>query len=161
MTYKQILPTLATALSLVLATAAFAADEYNVANGLTLNGNPLGMHGNDPVSMFQSENPAQGDATFTSSHDGIDYYFTSAEAQAMFDADPAAYLPQFGGFCAFGVYAGKKLDGDVRYADIVDGKLYLFVNAATLERYLENPQVIIAGANDKWPGMVNTPVSDL
>ncbi|MEO9780496.1 MAG: YHS domain-containing (seleno)protein [Sedimentitalea sp.] len=161
MTYKQILPTMATALSLVLATAAFAADEYNVSNGLTLNGNPLGMHGNDPVSMFQGADPAQGDAAFTSSHDGIDYYFTTAESQSMFDADPAAYLPQFGGFCAFGVFAGKKLDGDVRYADIVDGKLYLFVNAAILEKYLEDPQPVIAGANEKWPGILNTPVSDL
>ena len=58
MTCKQILPTMATALSLVLATGAFAADEYNVANGLTLNGNPLGMHGNDPVSMFEGGTPA-------------------------------------------------------------------------------------------------------
>jgi len=161
MTYTRILPTLATALSLAFATAAFAADEYNVANGLTLNGNPLGMHGNDPVSMFEGENPAQGDAAYTSSHDGIDYYFTSAEAQFLFDAEPAAYLPQFGGFCAFGVFAGKKLDGDVRYADIVGGKLYLFVNAATLEKYLEDPQAVIAGADAKWPDIMNTAVSDL
>ncbi|SHL81349.1 YHS domain-containing protein [Roseovarius marisflavi] len=161
MTSKQILPTMATALSLLLATAAFAADEYNVANGLTLNGNPLGMHGNDPVSMSQGANPAQGDAAFTSSHDGIDYYFTSAEAKAMFDTDPLAYLPQFGGFCAFGVYVGKKLDGDVRYADIVEGKLYLFVNAAILAKYLEDPEAVIAGANAKWQGIVNTPVRDL
>ena len=161
MTCKKILPTLATAVSLALATAAFAADEYNVANGLTLNGNPLGMHGNDPVSMFLGGNPAQGDAAFTSSYDGMDYYFTSAKAQAMFDEDPAAYLPQFGGFCAFGVYVGKKLDGDVRYADIVDGKLYLFVNASILEKYLEDPQTVIAGANDKWADIVNTAVSEL
>ena len=161
MTSTRIVPIMAMAFSLALATAAFAADEYNVANGLTLNGNPLGMHGNDPVSMFEGANPAQGDAAFTSSHDGIDYYFTAAEAQSMFDADPSAYLPQFGGFCAFGVFAGKKLDGDVRYADIVDGKLYLFVNAAILEKYLEDPTAIIAGANEKWPGIVNTPVSDL
>ncbi|MCR9127109.1 MAG: hypothetical protein NXH82_13415 [Rhodobacteraceae bacterium] len=161
MTNTRILPSLATALSIAFATVAFAADEYNVANGLTLNGNPLGMHGNDPVSMFDRAAPAQGDATFTSTHDGIDYYFTSARAQATFDADPVAYLPQFGGFCAFGVYVGKKLDGDVRYADIADGKLYLFVNAAILAKYREDPQTVISGANAQWAGIVNTPVSDL
>lgn len=161
MTYTKVLPALTTALSLILATAAFAADEYNIGNGLTLNGNPLGMHGSDPVFVIENGTPMQGNAAFTSSYDGVDYYFTSAEAQAMFDGDPTAYLPQFGGFCAFGVFAGKKLDGDVRYADIVDGKLYLFVNAATLERYLEDPETIISGAYAKWSEIRNTPISDL
>lgn len=151
----------ALSLSLAIATAAFAADEYNVANGLTLNGNPLGMHGVDPVSMFDSSAPTQGGADHTATHDGVDYYFASAQAKQAFAANPDAYLPQFGGFCAFGVFVGKKLDGDVRYADIVDGALYLFVNEAILAKYREDPTTVIAGANEKWPGIVHTPVSDL
>ena len=111
--------------------------------------------------MFDSEAPGLGDAVHTSAHDGVDYYFATAAAQERFDADPAAYLPQFGGFCAFGVYKGKKLDGDVRYADIVDGKLYLFVNAAVFEEYLENREEVIATAHDTWPGIRSTPVEDL
>lgn len=147
--------------TLALSTAAFAADEYNVANGLTLTGNPLGMHGIDPVSMFQDDAPTIGEATYTSEHDGVDYYFASADAQQRFEQAPQNFLPQFGGFCAFGVYVGKKLDGDVRYADIVDGKLYLFVNAAILEKYLEDKNAVIAGANAKWPEIVSTPVGAL
>lgn len=151
----------ALSVSVAISTAAFAADEYNVGNGLTLNGNPLGMHGVDPVSMFESSAPLTGDATYTSTYDGVDYYFASEQAQQAFDADPASHLPQFGGFCAFGVFVGKKLDGDVRYADIVDGKLYLFVNAAILEKYLEDPEAVIAGANAKWTDIGSTPVRDL
>lgn len=161
MTFKYTFQSLATALSLALATSAFAADEYNVNNGLTLTGHPLGMHGIDPVSMFAGADPIQGNAVHTSEHDGVDYYFASEKAQSTFDADPAAYLPQFGGFCAFGVYVGKKLDGDVRYADIVDGKLYLFVNAAIFEKYLEDKQTVISGANAKWQDIVTTPISAL
>lgn len=149
------------AVSIAISTAAFAADEYNVGNGLTLNGNPLGMHGVDPISMFNSAAPSQGDAAHTATFDGVDYYFVSNEAKMAFEANPQAYLPQFGGFCAFGVYVGKKLDGDVRYADIIEGKLYLFVNAAILEKYLENPQAVIAGADEKWPEIVNTSVGAL
>ncbi|SDX32602.1 YHS domain-containing (seleno)protein [Litoreibacter albidus] len=152
---------IATALSVVLASTAFAADEYNVNNGFTLTGNPLGMHGVDPVSMFQDMKPAQGNATFTSEHDGVDYYFASADAQAKFDAGPSDHLPQFGGFCAFGVFVGKKLDGDVRYADIVDGKLYLFVNSAIFDKYLEDKEAVLTGAKDKWSDIVNTPVGEL
>ncbi|WP_375230055.1 YHS domain-containing (seleno)protein [Roseobacter sp. S98] len=152
-----------TALSVAVAisTATFAADEYNIGNGLTLNGNSLGMHGIDPVSMFAGDAPAQGEAVHTSTYDGVDNYFASAAAQQTFDADPQKFLPQFGGFCAFGVYVGKKLDGDVRYADIVEGKLYLFVNAAILEKYREDPQSVIAGANEKWPEIINTSVGAL
>lgn len=141
--------------------AAFAADEYNVNNGVTLTGNPLGLHGVDPVSMFRAEAPSIGDAVHTAAHDGVDYYFASAEAKALFESAPAGFLPQFGGFCAFGVYKGKKLDGDVRYADIVDGKLYLFVNAAIFEKYLEDRETVIAGAYAAWPGLRSTAVEDL
>ena len=151
----------AMSVSIAISTAAFAADEYNVGNGLTLNGNPLGMHGIDPVSMFDSSAPSQGDAVYTSTFDGVDYYFASIEAQHAFEAEPLKYLPEFGGFCAFGVYVGKKLDGDVRYADIVEGKLYLFVNAAILEKYREDPQPVISGANAKWPQIVNSSVGAL
>ncbi len=160
---KTILSLTAVALTatLTLASAAMAADEYNVSNGITLTGNPLGLHGVDPVSMFESEAPRIGNAVYTSENDGVDYYFTTEEAQQLFDADPAAYLPQFGGFCAFGVYVGKKLDGDVRFADIVDGKLYLFVNAAIFEKYKANSAEVIDVAHQKWPGIMSTPVGDL
>ena len=143
------------------ASQVFAADEYNVVNGLTLTGNSLGLHGVDPVSMFDGPAPGIGDAVHTSTHDGVDYYFASAETKERFDAAPEAFLPQFGGFCAFGVFVGKKLDGDVRYADIADGKLYLFVNATIFEKYLEDSETVIAGAFDKWPGIRTTPVEDL
>lgn len=149
------------AVILTAASPASAADEYNVVNGLTLTGNPLGLHGIDPVSVFGGEAPRAGDAVYTVAHDGVDYYFASAEAQARFKADPEAHLPQFGGFCAYGVYVGKKLDGDVRYADIVDGKLYLFVNAAIFAKYLENKDAVIAGAFAKWPEIRSTPVEAL
>lgn len=158
---KTICNLAAIVLTASMASTAFAADEYNVTNSLTATGNPLGMHGIDPVSMFESQAPRIGDAVYTSDHDGVDYYFATEEAQQQFAADPEAYLPQFGGFCAYGVYVDKKLDGDVRYADIVNGKLYLFVNAAILEKYLQNRDEVLAAAYQKWPGMASTPVEDL
>ena len=149
------------AAALTAAPAAFAADEYNASTGITLAGGLLGLHGVDPVSMFESEAPRLGDAAYTASFDGVDYYFATAATRAAFEADPEAFLPQFGGFCAFGVYKGKKLDGDVRYADIVDGKLYLFVNAQVFDAYLADPATVLAGANDAWPGIRSTAVEDL
>lgn len=143
------------------ASQVLAADEYHVVNGLTLTGNSLGLHGIDPVSMFEGTAPKLGDAVHTSAYDGVDYYFVSAETKGRFDAAPESFLPQFGGFCAFGVYVGKKLDGDVRYADIVDGKLYLFVNAAIFEKYLEDKEAVINGAYEKWPGIRSAQIENL
>ena len=155
------LATLALAATLVITPAAFAADEYNVSNGITLTGNSLGMHGFDPASVIDTASPQIGNAVYTASHDGVDYYFATKAAQEMFETNPAAFLPQFGGFCAYGVFVGKKLDGDVRFADVVDGKLYLFVNAAIFEKYLGNRDEILRVASDKWPGIRTTPISDL
>jgi len=147
--------------TLAIAPSAFAADEYNVSNGITLTGKPLGMHGFDPVSVIDTDSPEIGNAVFTAAHDGVDYYFATKAAQQLFEEEPATFLPQFGGFCAYGVYAGKKLDGDVRFADVVDGKLYLFVNAAAFEKYLANRDEVLRVAYDKWPGIRTTTISDL
>tara|TARA_R110000868_G_scaffold104557_9_gene287985 strand:- start:7755 stop:8240 length:486 start_codon:yes stop_codon:yes gene_type:complete len=155
------LAALALTATLAVTPAAFAADEYNVSNGITLTGNALGMHGFDPVSVIDTDAPQIGNAVYTAAHDGVDYYFATRAAQQMFKSDPASFLPQFGGFCAYGVFVGKKLDGDVRFADVVDGKLYLFVNAAIFEKYLANRDEVLRGAADKWPGIRTTPISDL
>jgi len=39
--------------------------------------------------------------------------------------------------------------------------LYLFVNAAIFEKYLEDKDAVIKGAEAKWPEIVNTPISAL
>ena len=140
---------------------AIAADEFNVAPGLTYGGAPLGLHGADPVALLDHGQHVEGSASYAAAHEGVAFYFASEESLAAFKANPARYAPQHGGFCAFGVYVGKKLDGDVRYADIFDGKLYLFVNKAIFEKYLEDRENVISGAFAKWPDIMETPVGDL
>ena len=54
--------TVASAATLTLATWAYAADEYNVVNGTTLAGQPLGLHGGDPVSMFGDQGSLTGNS---------------------------------------------------------------------------------------------------
>ena len=132
------------------AGASWSADEYNVSNGLTVEGVPLAAHGVDVVSLATDTTIAAGTAQYTATHDGVAYYFSSQQSMEAFVASPAAYLPEFGGFCAFAVSLGKKFDGDPRYADIRDGKLYLFVNAAVLAEYQKDPSGTIAKADAKW-----------
>ncbi|MEL6198049.1 MAG: YHS domain-containing (seleno)protein [Pseudomonadota bacterium] len=152
---------LATALATAPLAAAFAADEYNVTSGLTAAGAPLGLHGVDTVALSKTETVADGAAAHTVVHDGVAYYFASDEAKTMFEADPAAFLPQNGGFCTFGVAKGKKFDGNPNYAAVVDGKLYVFLNAEVFEIFSKDRAGVIAQAAENWPGIRSTPAGEL
>lgn len=161
MTQKLSIAAVALAVALAAPAAAFAEDEYNVSKGFTLAGAPLGLHGVDAVALTTLNAVAEGDAAHTVVHDGVAYYFSSAESARQFKAAPEKYAPQYGGYCAYAVALGKKLDGDPRYGDIVDGKLYLFVNADIFEKYKKNKKRTLANAEAKWPSIRHTAIEDL
>lgn len=156
--------TFATALlagTMAMSPAALADDEYNVSVGITAAGAPLGLHGVDPVAFLNSGNAVEGAASYTATHDGVAYYFSSADNKAEFEADPTAYLPQNGGFCTFGVSVGKKFDGDPSYAAVIDQKLYVFLNKEIFDAFNKNRSGTIAKAEDNWPTIRSTSVEDL
>ena len=158
-TFKQ--TAAAFALALCSATTAYAVDEHNVSIGTTTAGAPLGLHGVDAVALATLNAVAEGDAAHTVVHDGVAYYFTTARSARLFKSTPEKYAPQYGGFCAFAVALGKKLDGDPHYADIVDGKLYLFVNAEIFEKYKKDSKRILAKAAATWPSIQHKSASEL
>ena len=141
------------------ALPALAVDEYNVSAGTTLAGEPVALRGNDSVALAIGLGPVDGHARFTHVHDGVAYYFASEETKETFASNPAAYMPQYGGYCAFGVAIGKKLDASPRFADIVDGKLYVFLNAVAFGKYQEDKAGTLAKAEKKWPAMHHVAVS--
>ena len=149
------------AIALMLAAPTFAADEHNVVPGLTAAGAPLGLHGVDPVAFVNLGNRIDGSATYTEIHDGVAYYFDSKDNAAAFKKNPAKFVPAHGGFCTFGVSVGKKFDGDPRYADIRDGKLYLFLNEEIFRMYQKDKDGTISKANAQWQKIENTAATDL
>lgn len=145
----------------VTALPAFADDETNVSNGITTAGVPLGLHGVDAVALTTIHDVSEGSAKHTVVVNEVAYYFASAEAASRFKSAPDRYLPQYGGFCAYAVALGKKFDGDPRYADIVDGKLYLFVNADIYAEYKKDSRKILRNADKTWPSIQHTAIADL
>ena len=152
---------LATISALAIGSAAYAADEYNVSTGLTAAGAPLGLHGVDPVAFIATGEATEGSAAHTAVHDGVAYRFTSADTMSKFQADPAAYLPQNGGFCTFGVSVGKKFDGDPDYAAVIDDKLYVFLNKDIFEAFNKDRSGTITKAATNWKDIRSTAVEDL
>ncbi|WP_170385221.1 YHS domain-containing (seleno)protein [Ruegeria atlantica] len=145
----------------LVAAPVFAADEINVSNGISAAGAPLAAHGVDLVALVDDGNPVEGFATHSATYDGASYYFTSVANREAFEANPAAYLPQHGGFCSFGVSVGKKFDGDPDQYLVADGKLYLFLNAETRAAFLEDVATTAKTADDQWASIKSIAVGEL
>lgn len=132
-------------------TMAFAtfAGQFDVNQTTT----GLGIRGYDPVAYFTVGAPTKGDFSITSTHDGTTYRFSSEENRKMFEADPAKYLPQYGGFCAFGLANGVKVDGDPELWTVADGRLFLNLAPPVQERFSQDVSGYVKTANEKWPAL--------
>ena len=148
-------------LVLALAAPMSAADEHNLPNGITAEGAPLALRGFDPVAYHTLGVPTQGAAEHTVVHEDVAYYFASEENARAFEKKPARYVPAYGGFCAFGVSVGKKFDGDPRYWQIHEGRLYLNLNRDIAREFKKDVPGAVAKAERQWSRIAHTPVSDL
>ena len=158
---KKMVVLSAALLTVGLSQLSIAADEYNTATGLTAAGAPLAFHGVDPVAFIDIENRISGTAKFTAVHDGVAYYFSSQDNVEKFEKNPSRYQPQNGGFCTFGVSVGKKFDGNPQYADIVDDKLYVFLNEDIYKEYLKDRKGTIRKAEKSWKKIRHTAAAEL
>ncbi|GAA0772932.1 YHS domain-containing protein [Roseibium denhamense] len=139
-----------------LVSSAFAA---GVDVNATVTG--LALRGVDPVSYFTNGAPEDGDFSITSVHNGATYRFTSEDNKDLFEQNPEKYLPQYGGFCAFGTAMGVKVDGDPDLWKIVDGKLYLNLSESIQERWKKDTAGFIAKGDDQWTEIENVDPSEL
>lgn len=136
---------------LVLSSTTFAQDK--MANNID-NSN-IALQGYSPVSYLDLGIAQKGVKDFKSEYDKVLYYFTSAEQKATFDKNPKKYLPQYGGYCAFGVYAGAKFRPDPNKFIVKDGKYFLFLynielDAQQLWLAENNHDGLTKKANSNW-----------
>jgi YHS domain-containing protein len=119
------------------------------------------LKGHDVVAYFTQARHALGSSQWSSSYQGVSFRFASAEHKALFDANPAKYLPQYGGFCANGIVYAIPWGGDADSWKITDGKLYIFGGQGSRDAYLldepRNRQLAdrywaeeVAGSNSFW-----------
>ena len=77
----------------------------------------------------------RGEAGITAIHEGITYRFASEANRAVFLGEPARYLPQYGGYCAWAVANGYTAHGDPEQWTVHDGRLYLNYSRAVRWRW--------------------------
>ncbi len=121
---------------------------------LNLDKNGVAIQGYDPVAFFTQNKPVMGKADFQSTYNGAKYYFASAEDKAAFDAAPAKYEPQFGGYCAYGVSKNHLVPVKVEAFQIVNGRLLLQYDLDVRNDFNKDQAGNLAKADQNWPGLV-------
>ncbi len=109
------------------------------------------VQGYDLVSYHTAKRPLRGNGHFVAEHEGVTYLFVDAENLAAFQKDPERYVPAYGGWCAFGVSVGKKFVGDPEVWRVVDGRLYLNLDANIQDDWLKDVPGRIRKADANWP----------
>ncbi|MDQ0463888.1 YHS domain-containing protein [Caulobacter ginsengisoli] len=147
---KRLILALAAALALGgLPAAAFAAQPAIYTAPFS----NLAVGGYDTVSYFTGR-PVKGSALFQTSWKGATWQFANAADLAKFKANPAAYAPQYGGYCAWAVADGHTAKGDPLQWKIVGGKLYLNYDAAVQAKWVKDIPGFIKKADANWPAVL-------
>ncbi len=116
----------------------------------------VALQGYDLVAYQEAEKPTPGKAEFAHTHEGVTYYFGSAENLEKFKAEPKKYLPAYGGWCAYAVSLDRKMAPNPETFKVSDGKLYLFYNSwgnNTLNKWNKDEPVVKAKADSIWQTM--------
>jgi len=112
------------------------------------------IRGYDPVAYFKAGAPTRGSQQFSADWQGATYHFANAENLAAFQQDPAAYAPQYGGYCAYAVSKGATATTVPEAWTIVDGKLYLNYSKDIQQRWKQDIPGNIRAANNNWPAVL-------
>lgn len=121
---KSLIKTTILLVALAISTISLAQDKK--ANNI--DDSKIGLQGYSPVSYLDLGLAQRGDKQYKVVYEEISYYFTSTAQKASFEKNPQKYMPQYGGFCAFGIYAGAKFRVDPSKFVVSNGKYYLFLN---------------------------------
>lgn len=108
------------------------------------------IKGYDAVAYFAADSAVKGDRRFEYVWNGAKWYFATEENMKEFQADPASYAPQFGGYCSYAVSEGYTADGDPEAWKIVDGKLYLNYSPKVKQLWEQNEAERIENGKKNW-----------
>lgn len=131
-----------------LAPAAFAATPQVYAE------DGIACDGSDVVAYFTQGEPVAGDAEITFDYMGATWRFSSTQNRDLFAADPAAYAPQYGGYCAYAVSQGYTASTVPQAWTIVDDKLYLNYSRRIRRRWERDIPGNIAAGDANWPNVL-------
>lgn len=119
-----------------LASQAYSQVNRNISQyNLTEN---VGLKGFDPVAVFPEGGgqARSGNPEFRFDFGGVIYYFATAANRDTFQSSPERYEPTYGGWCAYAMASGSKVDIQPTLFTISGNRAHYFV-AARAKRNFE------------------------
>lgn len=132
----------------LFSATTFAQTPHKEKHVNTKNG--VAIQGYDPVAYFENNQATKGNKEITANYQEAVYYFSSNENKETFLKNPSQYVPQFGGFCAYGMSEGYEAPVQPEAFTIVDNKLYLNYNLKVKETWLKDKENRIERAHKNW-----------
>ena len=136
---------------MLLAQNAAPKEEKSTSPTANVDRKGVILKGYDAVAYFIQGKPLKGNPEIASTYQGVTYLFASAANKVEFDKDPAKYVPQYGGFCAYGIANGVISGTEAPNAfTVYKGKLYLGGNQDALKSFKTDIADNIAKADAYW-----------
>ncbi len=133
--------------NMLTAQTGLRTKHFNLEKGLAI-------QGYDPVAYFTQKKAVKGNKQFISTVEGATYYFSSVANRDLFNKNPKAYEPQYGGWCAYAMGAtNEKVEVDPETFKIIDGKLFLFYHSwinNTLTKWNKDEKNLHTKADANW-----------
>ena len=135
-------------LLLLFNSSVFAKGGINIDSS-----NGLAIHGYDPVAYFVSAKPLEGKPAFIYENQGNKWTFANEKNKQAFIASPNAYIPQYGGHCAYAASKNAIANTDPYAWTIHNKKLYLNYSIGTRTIWLPDRDANIIKADGYWPDL--------
>lgn len=110
------------------------------------------LEGHDAVAYFRQNDAVPGDPAIQLEHLGVLWRFASEQNKAAFQANPSAYMPQFGGFCSNGINYAIPWGGGggPNSWRIYRGKLYVFGGQKARDHFEMETELNLERAHRYW-----------
>ncbi len=113
------------------------------------------IRGYDPVAYFKENSAQKGDTAYPYSWGGTTWLFANDINRQAFVSTPEKYVPQYGGYCAYGTSENHLSPTDPNAFTFVNDKLYLNYNSKVKEAWLKDKTMRIEKADSYWPALQN------
>ena len=108
------------------------------------------LGGYDVVGYFTKGEPIKGNPIYKFEYEEATWIFSEERHLDLFKNNPAAYLPKYGGHCAFAVSQGFAAPGDGAYFNIVDDQLFIFSNPEVQADGMADVENLSISADQNW-----------
>ena len=147
--FIQSLTAVATVIALLAGASYGLAAEAKPPVAMDKQGHAIS--GYDAVSYFSGTGPTKGNPEFSQEWNGAVWLFATAANRDAFAANPEAYAPQFGGYCAWAITMGQTAKADPRVYEVYEGELYMNLSKGVQKKWQKNRTKSIAAGRNNWP----------